>query len=184
MSSPSFASWIIDNQVRERILGCVLDGEEPNRGCMNVMYLSSNADRLKGSEAADTRPLVVLERVVGAVDVPSAFAVASVWTTGVGVLSTVGSAKRSCPEAAASSPKRSSISTLAFFLCTIYCPTVNLWFLFLFLFFFCTKKLRTDWCEMDGASPWKRWTARKTFEVINLMLQKKASHSFQPWAYM
>jgi len=122
---------------------------------MNVRCLSSNADRLKGSEAADTRPLVVLERVVGAVDVPSAFAVVSVWTTGIGVLSTVGSAKRSCPEAAPSSPKRSSISTLAFFLCTIYCSTVNLWFLFLFLFLFLFFFAQKNYAPTDV-----KWMAR------------------------
>ena len=114
ISSPSFASCIIVNQVRERILGCVCDGEGPTRGWMNPMCLLSNADRFKGSDRVGTRRLVLLEPSIGEVVVeePLVAVVASSWTT---VLSTGGSAKRSCSEAV-SSPKRSSISTLAFFL--------------------------------------------------------------------
>ena len=35
------------NQVLERILGCLFDGEEPNRGFMKKKCLLSNADRLR-----------------------------------------------------------------------------------------------------------------------------------------
>ena len=67
------------NQVLERILGWIFDGEEPNRGFMKLMCLLSKADRLKASDGADTCRLVVLEPSIGSVDVdePLAFVVES-----------------------------------------------------------------------------------------------------------
>lgn len=113
ISSPFFASWIMVNQVLERILGLIFDGEEPNRGSMKLMFFLSIADCLRGSDGADTRRLTVLELSFGSddVEVPLAFVV----TFWVVVLS--GSVKRSGSKIV-SSPKRSSISTFGVFLCT------------------------------------------------------------------
>lgn len=66
------------NQVLERILGCLFDGEEPNRGFMKLMCLLSNADRLKASDGADTCRLAVQEPSIGSVDIEESLAFAVV----------------------------------------------------------------------------------------------------------
>ena len=65
------------NQVLERILGRIFDGEEPNRVSMRLMCSLSIADCLRASDGADTRRLTVLELSIGAddVEVPLAFVV-------------------------------------------------------------------------------------------------------------
>lgn len=63
------------NQVLERILGWIFDGEEPNRGFMKKMCLLSIADRLRGSFGADTCRLAVLEPFIEPVDVEEVLAV-------------------------------------------------------------------------------------------------------------
>ena len=109
------------NQDLERILGCFFDGEEPNRGFMKSICLLSFSDRLRGSEGANTRRLGVLEPCIGSVEVEVTLAsvVVVVALFRAIVLSASDSAKRSGSEVISSS-KRSSISTLGTFLCTVF----------------------------------------------------------------